>query len=135
MNFRDWYTDTVDVWRNVEVRDGSLTRQERRQVLSGIPCRLYQVDAPEIRMSQTAASADQKDWLQCDNEVDIREGDELIIHRGAGLGKQAPDIRAFASDPNHFFEPFGAILPGLAHQEIRLLQQERVKGGGGNWQH
>ena len=94
-----------------------------------IPCRLYQVEAPEVRMSQAAASADQKDWLQCDNEVDIQAGDELIIHRGAVLGKSIPDIRAFASGPNHFFEPFGAIMPGLAHQEIRLLQQERVKGG------
>ena len=132
MNFRDWYTDTVDVWRVVPVKDGNLTRHERKELYSGIPCRLYQVDAPEIRMAQTAASANQKDWLQCDNEADIREGDELIIHRGAGLGKKIASIRAFASDPNHFFEPFGSVLPGLAHQEIRLLQQERVKGGGEN---
>ena len=129
MNFRDWYTDTVDIWRVVPVQDGSLTRHERRELYRNIPCRLYQVEAPEARMSQAAASADQKDWLQCDNEVDIQAGDELIIHRGAVLGKSIPDIRAFASGPNHFFEPFGAIMPGLAHQEIRLLQQERVKGG------
>lgn len=129
MNFHDWYTDTVDIWRVVPVQDESLTRHERRELYRNIPCRLYQVEAPEIRMSQAAASADQKDWLQCDNEVDIQAGDELIIHRGAILGKSIPDIRAFASGPNHFFEPFGAIMPGLAHQEIRLLQQERVKGG------
>ena len=118
MNFHDWYTDTVDIWRVVPVQDESLTRHERRELYRNIPCRLYQVEA-----------ADQKDWLQCDNEVDIQAGDELIIHRGAVLGKSIPDIRAFASGPNHFFEPFGAIMPGLAHQEIRLLQQERVKGG------
>ena len=112
MNFRDWYTDTVDIWRVVPVQDGSLTRHERRELYRNIPCRLYQVEAPEVRMSQAAASADQKDWLQW-----------------AVLGKSIPDIRAFASGPNHFFEPFGAIMPGLAHQEIRLLQQERVKGG------
>ena len=88
MNFHDWYTDTVDIWRVVPVQDESLTRHERRELYRNIPCRLYQVEAPEI-----------------------------------------PDIRAFASGPNHFFEPFGAIMPGLAHQEIRLLQQERVKGG------
>ena len=127
MNFHDWYTDTVDIWRVVPVQDESLTRHERRELYRNIPCRLYQVEAPEIRMSQAAASADQKDWLQCDNEVDIQAGDELIIHRGAVLGKSIPDIRAFASGPNHFFEPFGAIMPGLAHQEIRLLQQERVE--------
>ena len=83
MNFHDWYTDTVDIWRVVPVQDESLTRHERRELYRNIPCRLYQVEAPEIRMSQAAASADQKDWLQCDNEVDIQAGDELIIHRGA----------------------------------------------------
>ena len=56
--------------------------------------------------------------------VDIQAGDQLIIHRGAGLGQTVPDIRAFAADPNLYFEPFGAVLPGLAHMEVRLLQQE-----------
>ena len=127
MNFRDWYTDTVDVRRVTSVQDGELTRNERREVLSGVPCRVYQQDARKIAMTQTAASADGDDWLQCDNAVDIRPGDELIIHRGARLGQTKPDIRAFASEPNYFFEPFGAAMPGLAHQEIRLLQQERVQ--------
>ena len=83
-------------------------------------------------MSQAAASADQKDWLQCDNEVDIQAGDELIIHRGAVLGKSIPDIRAFASGPNHFFEPFGAIMPGLAHQESQLAGYSLSNGEGGH---
>lgn len=52
MNFRDWYTDTVDIWRVVPVQDGSLTRHERRELYRNIPCRLYQVEAPEVRMSQ-----------------------------------------------------------------------------------
>ena len=65
----------------------------------------------------------------CDTSVDIQPGDQLIIHRGAGLGKTTPAIRAFAADPNLYFEPFGAVIPGLAHMEVRLLQQERVKGG------
>ena len=39
MNFRDWYTDTVDIWRVVPVQDGSLTRHERKAV-PGHPCRL-----------------------------------------------------------------------------------------------
>ena len=47
MNFRDWYTDTVDIWRVVPVQDGSLTRHERRELYRNIPCRLYQVEAPE----------------------------------------------------------------------------------------
>lgn len=126
MNWSDWYTDTMDVWRNVPVKDGNLTRQERQQVLTGIPCRIYQSDNKPINMTQTAANINQNDHLACDVSVDIHAGDELIITRGGKLGRQCPTIRAFASDPNLYYEPFGAIMPGMAHQEIRLMEQERV---------
>ena len=127
MNFADWYTDLMDVWRVQTVMDGSLTRHEREQVLEGVPCRIYQSDNRAINMTQAAADIQQQDKLACAPDVDIRAGDELLIHRGAGLGKSGPTIRAFAADPNLYYEPFGAVIPGLAHQEIRLLQQERVK--------
>ena len=126
MNFSDWYTDTVDIWRVTPTTTNGLTTNTRKQIYTGIPCRIYQSDNQPINMDQSAAHVKQADRLMCDTSVDIRAGDQLIIHRGAGLGKTAPDIRAFAADPNLYFEPFGAILPGLAHQEIRLLQQERV---------
>ena len=122
----------MDVWRNVPVKDGNLTRQERQPVLTGIPCRIYQSGNKPINMSQTASSVSQNDHLACDISVDIQAGDELLIHRGGRLGKPGPAIRAFAGDPNLYYEPFGAIMPGLAHQEIRLLQQEWVKGGADN---
>lgn len=111
----------------MEVKDGSLSRFERQQVLTGVPCRIYQSDNKPISMSQTAANINQNDHLACDISVDIHTGDELIIHRGGRLGKPGPTIRAFAGDPNLYYEPFGAIIPGLSHQEIRLLEQERVK--------
>lgn len=126
MNFSDWYTDTVDIWRVTPTTINGLTTNTREQIYTGVPCRIYQSDNQPINMDQSAAHVKQADRLMCDTSVDIRAGDQLIIHRGAGLGKTAPDIRAFASDPNLYFEPFGAVLPGLAHQEIRLLQQERV---------
>lgn len=126
MNFQDWYTDTVDIWRVTPTTTNGLTTNTREQIYTGIPCRIYQSDNQPINMDQAAAHVKQADRLMCDTSVDIRAGDQLIIHRGAGLGKTAPDIRAFAADPNLYFEPFGAVLPGLAHQEIRLLQQERV---------
>lgn len=127
MNFQDWYTDLVDVYREVAVADGNLTRKQRQQVGEGIPCRLYHDSPRAISMDQTAARVQEEDTLQCGNEADIRAGDELRIHRGGRLGKPGPTIRAFAGEPRQYYEPFGAVLPGLAHQEIRLLQQERVK--------
>lgn len=129
MNFTDWYTDTVDVYRIQNQTTNNLTTQQRVPVSTGTPCRIYQSDNQPINMQQDAAYIKQADRLMCDPSVDIQPGDQLIIHRGAVLGRTAPDIRAFASDPNYYFEPFGAIMPGLAHQEIRLLQQEIVKGG------
>lgn len=129
MSFSDWYTDTVDVYRVENQTTNNLTTQQRVPVSTGTPCRIYQSDNQPINMQQDAAYIKQADRLMCDPSVDIQPGDQLIIHRGAVLGRTAPDIRAFAADPNYYFEPFGAIMPGLAHQEIRLLQQEIVKGG------
>lgn len=129
MNFRDWYTDRMDIYRVQAVKDGNLTRHTRQKIAADIPCRVYQVSGGGLRMDQTAASVGQRDWVQCGNAVDVQAGDELHIRRGVGLGRQAAELRAFAADPNHFFEPFGAVIPGLAHQEIPLLQEERVKGG------
>lgn len=116
----------MEVRRSVPVADGALTRFERQTVLKDIPCRVYQSDNKPINMTQTAANTRQDDHLACDVSVDVRAGDELIITRGGRLGKAGPTIRAFASDPNLYYEPFGAIMPGLAHQEIRLMEQERV---------
>lgn len=129
MNWSDWYTDLMDVYRVQAIQDGSLTRHERVPVLTDVPCRIYQSDNRAIQMSQEAASVRQEDRLACDVSMDIQAGDELLVRRGARLGRHGPAVRAFAADPNLYFEPFGAILPGLAHQEIRLLQQERVRGG------
>lgn len=126
MNWSDWYTDAMSVYRVQEVMDGNLTRHERVQVSENIPCRIYQSDNKPINMEQTAASLKESDHLACDISVDVRAGDELVITRGGRLGKPGPTIRAFAGEPNLYYEPFGAIIPGLAHQEIRLLQQERV---------
>lgn len=126
MNWQDWYTDAMSVYRVREVLDGSLTRHERALVSENIPCRIYQSDNRTVNMTETAADLKESDHLACDISVDVRAGDELVITRGGRLGKPGPVIRAFAADPNLYYEPFGAIIPGLAHQEIRLLQQERV---------
>lgn len=126
MNWQDWYTDAMSIYRVQETMDGNLTRHERVQVSENIPCRIYQSDNRPINMAETAANLKESDHLACDVSVDVRAGDELVITRGGRLGKPGPVIRAFAGEPNLYYEPFGAIIPGLAHQEIRLLQQERV---------
>lgn len=129
MNFADWYTDTATIYRVQEKTQDGLTTQERVQVARDIPCRIYHAGKSPISMTQTAAHVQQTDKLMCSTEADIRAGDELLIQRGGALGKRTQTIRAFAGESALYFEPFGAVLPGLAHQEVPLLQQELVKGG------
>lgn len=126
MNFKDWYTDTVDIYRVVPVQEGNLTRQQRQLITKGVPCRIYRTGNSAPTMEQTAAYIREESNLSCDNAVDLRAGDELHLHRGALLGHTVQTTRAFAGDPHHYYEPFGAVIPGLAHQEIRLLQEERI---------
>ena len=108
--------------------DDKILIMEGAQVLGDVVAgRVYQTKTSGLQMNQTAASITQTDKLACGIEVDIKPGDELVIHRGAKLGYTAPDERYFADTPERYYEPFGAVMPGLAHQEITLLKQERVK--------
>ena len=125
MVWSDWYTDTVDIYWVAAATQNNLTTHSRELVQKGVPCRVYQNSPKVIGMTQTAANTNDDSMLACDNGVDIRTGDELIIRRG-GLPHT---IRAFAGEPHYYTEPFGAIMPGLAHQQIKLLNQERVKDG------
>lgn len=128
MNDQDWYTDLADIYRAASVKDGALTKHERVQVAGDVPCRVYRSGAHPPQMRSTAASSRSEDKLACGSDVDIQGGDELLIRRGALLGQSRQTIRAFAGDPVYFYEPFGAVLPGLAHQEVGLLQMEYLKG-------
>lgn len=126
MNFNDWYTDRMDVYRTMQVKEDALTRKERSLVLSGINCRIYRDGGGTPAMKQTAADMKEHYKLACDNSVKIASGDELIITIGGRLGHADEIIRAFAGSCHHYYEPYGAIAPQLAHQEIDLMSVERI---------
>lgn len=127
MNYQDWYTDRMTIRRVRPVQDGALTVQERLTVAEDVPCRIYRSGAHSPRMRPTAARTEGEDKLACANSVDLRAGDELLIRRGGGLGAVHRTVRAFAGEPAYFHEPFGAVMPGLAHQELALLQEEYLE--------
>ena len=137
MNYADWYTDRMTIRRVRSFQEVALTRQERVTVAENIPCRVYRSGAHSPRMQPTAAytgSADDK--LACANDVDVRAGDELLIWRGRGLGQVHQPIRVFAGEAVCYYEPFGAVMPGLAHQQLALLQKEYLDAeveGDGAW--
>ena len=126
MNFQDWYTDLMDIYRNVATLDGALTRHTRTKVYSDIPCRIYSPGSEAPNMKQDAADTGTVKKLACENSVDVKPGDELLITRGGRLGHTGFVIRAFAGDPEYYYEPFGAVMPGLAHQELELKMMERI---------
>lgn len=128
MNFQDWYTDRLTVCRVQSVKDGALTRNERVTVLEDVPCRVYSSSKHSPRMQPTAAYTESgDDKVACANDVDIRAGDELLIYRGKGLGQSQKPIHALAGEPVQYYEPFGAVIPGLAHQEFAILEKEYLE--------
>lgn len=128
MNFYDWYTDSMDIYRVVQDTTGAVVRNTRTKVYSGIPCRIYMDSNPAPDMQRQAADFSNQMKIACRNDVDIRAGDELIITRGGRIGHHDEQSRAFAGEPHKYYEPFGAVAPQLEHQEISLHQMERIDG-------
>lgn len=121
MNFADWYTDRADVYRSSDVKVGNIIKPKRVLITSGVPCRVYQSSKPSVTMADTAAHVTGSDKLMCGLDADIRKGDELLISRSGG-----EPTRYFAGKPQEYAEPFGAVLPGLAHKEMSIMQEERT---------
>lgn len=122
INFSDWYTDTVDTYRVTSSTDGAITSDSRLPNLIKEPCRIYRTALSGIQMKPESATLQGNDKLMCDVSTDIKPGDELLVSRG---GTDTP-IRYFAGQVQTYFEPFGAVMPGLAHKEINLLQEGRT---------
>lgn len=131
MNFQDWYTDRADIYRVREETEGAITRQRRVLVEQDIPCRLcrrYQSVRPRITVGMDAAYMESTGKLMCAIETDICKGDELTVARGTGLpgGESGETLRLLAGDVRDFHEPFGAVLPGLAHREVEISEKVRT---------
>ena len=125
MNFTDWYTDGLEIWRNTPTLVGSLTKMVRSKVYKGLYCRVYQNPHGSPQMNQTAADDRSDMRIACDLSVDLQHGDEVIITRGARVGG-TQTLKGFVGDIRYYREPYGAVMPGLAHQEADLLMQERL---------
>lgn len=124
-----WYTDSADVYRDVQYTSGNLNKQNRIKVLSGVPCRVYQSSNRTVKFSETDSTVTALDFLACDNSFDIRTGDEILVGRGKRIGYNVPVERYFAGNAQSYFEPYGNASPQLNHKEIPLSKDERVRDG------
>lgn len=124
---KDWYTDSMSIYRSSSVDSGNLTKMERHLVQENVPCRIYSAQRNGPKMGQTAASVEAVDKVACDLGIDINAGDELHVIRGGMLGVQGDPERYFAGRPHPYFDPVGGVLSGLEHQEIALLTDEVIE--------
>ncbi len=127
--FSTWYTDTADIYRTAPVKEGNLTRQERRKVnTSPVPCRVYHPEKSPPAMEKPAARERSAEKMACDLSVDIRAGDELFIVRGGNLGHANKPERYFAGSPVQYYDPVAGALTGLQHKEVGLLMDNVIGG-------
>ena len=71
--FGNWYTDTVDIWRMVPVRDGNLDGMERKKINQNpVPCRVYETKKEGPAIGENAARERAVEKLACDLAADPR---------------------------------------------------------------
>lgn len=123
-SFMQFYTDTFDSYRVETTIENGITKQSRTAKLSGIPCRVYQNATNQPGLTETAATISNSNMLCCELGYDVKGGDEIIVHRGANVGRHVnPDERYIAGPPNIYVEPFGGCAPDLEHQQIALTEE------------
>lgn len=123
-----FYTDTFDSYRVVETVVDGIVKQERVKVLEGIPCRAYQNNTNAPNLNETAATTSWSNTLCCEIGADVQGGDEIIVHRGANVGKHVnPDEKYIAGPPNIYIEPIGNGFPNLDHMQIALTNERIVR--------
>lgn len=124
--FNAWYTDTMVIYRAQNYLDGDTTRQYRARVSGApIPCRIFNSGTTYTKMTTTDASVEPFDRLACTVDVDIQDGDEVIVTRGARVGGTKSQ-RYFAGDPTVYYEPYGGVSPQIAHQEVPISGEQRL---------
>lgn len=125
--FKNWYTDTVDIYRTEVVMEGNISHQERKKVNAApVPCRIYKPEKGGPNMTQNAAREKSLEKMACNPSADIRAGDELLVIRGGNLGYGNKPERYFAGNPVSYYDPVGGALTGLQHKEVGLLMDNII---------
>lgn len=125
--FMQVYTDTFDTYRTVKSVEDGIVKQDRVPVLVGAPCRVYQNSTDQPNLTDTTANITHSNMLCCELGYDVKGGDEIIVHRGANVGRHInPDERYIAGPPNIYVEPFAGCCPDLEHMQIALIDEHVI---------
>ena len=121
-------TDTFDSFRVIESNEGGITKHERKQVLSGVPCRVYNTPNAEPSMRETAATVSASNTLCCEVGTDIEAGDEIIVYRASRIRPEPVSTeRYFAGLPNTLVEPAFGSIADLSHVQVALFHEKRIR--------
>lgn len=71
------YDARMDIYRHEKVMKGNITSSERRKVASEIPCRYSLSSGATLQEPAAVIQSSQK--LFCGLDVDIREGDYIVV--------------------------------------------------------
>lgn len=122
-----FYTDKFESFRVQKTVVNGIVKQERVKVLDGIPCRAYQNGTNSPNLNDTAATVSYSNTLCCELGNDVQGGDEIIVYRGANVGKNInPPERYIAGPANIYVEPIGNGFPNLDHMQIALIDEKVI---------
>lgn len=123
-SFMRFYTDTFDSYRVTKTIENGIIKQTKYPLLKDIPCRVYNNPTNQPNLTETASTNNSSNTLCCELGHDIKGGDEIIVHRGANVGRHVnPDERYIAGVPNIYVEPFGGVAPNLEHMQVALIDE------------
>ena len=103
----------MDVCRVVPVKDGNVTRQERKKVAEKVPCRVYHTGTGSPSITDNAARIRGEDKLSCDLSVDIQAGDELYVIRGGKIPVMQTSRNGISPDLRRTF-----MIRSAAHSQV-----------------
>ena len=124
-----FYTDRVQVYRaeedtNINPYGGAakLTRNPTDKPFYG---RVRDKISGELQKSDTVAKTRKTCSLVCGLEADIKEGDLIVVVRGAKTGGTKEE-KYLVGEGQEFREPFGGVSPQIYHKRFCLTKEEYV---------
>lgn len=106
---RRLWTDRMDVYRHYSEKEGKVTKHKTTKIISGVPCHFSMRSLVDVGDGVPALVNSYK--LFCGLEVDVREGDEIVVTQRNGR-----QIKLTV----------GECMPYSTHQEFAVKRTEKA---------
>ena len=124
-----FYTDKIQVYRAEEdIKTdpyGGATKLTRQSIGKPFYGRVRDKSNGALEKTDTVARAHKACSLVCGLEADVKEGDVLLVIRGAKSGGSTEE-RYLVGVGQEFREPFGGVSPQIYHKRFFITKEEYV---------